>query len=148
MNPAVPSELVTSMIASLDLSDFEDVASGELVIVHPKTKAPTSSRVLLAGMEHPERKKIDMARTRRVRSEFAASGKMPVTDPLEEYQEQTDYLVSCTMGWNLTFDGQDLAFSSEAARKLYIDPKRQWFRAQVSAGLQKTELFIAASAKT
>lgn len=147
MNPAVPSELLAGMIAGLDLGDYEDVHTGELVIVHPKTKAPTTSKVILAGPEHPERKRIDMARTRRMRAELAATGKIPVTDPIEEYTDATDHLVAMTLGWTLTINGQALPFSADAARALYTDPKRQWFRNQVLAGLQKTELFITAPSK-
>lgn len=147
MTNAAPSELLSDMIASLDLADFEDVQQGDLVIVHPKTKAPTPNTVTLAGPEHPARKRQDMARTRKMRTEFAATGKMPVTDPVEEYEEQTDYLVNATIGWNLTFNGQAFPFSADNARQLYTDPKRQWFRQQVLAGLQKSELFINSSAK-
>lgn len=148
MNTAQPSDLLSGMIAALDIGDFEDVPTGELVVLHPKTKAPTTSKIVLAGPEHGDRKKIDMARTRRLRTEFAATGKMPVTDPIEEYQEQTDYLVGATLGWDITLNGETLQFSAEAARTLYTDPKRQWLRNQALAGLQKTELFIGSSAKS
>lgn len=147
MNTAAASNLLSDMIASLDLADFEDVQEGVLTILHPKTKAPTGNTVQLAGMEHPARKRIDMARTRKMRTEFAATGKMPVTDPVEEYEEQTDYLVSATLGWSLIFNGEALVFTADNARQIYTDPKRQWFRQQVMAGLQKTELFIGSSAK-
>lgn len=145
---AQPSELLTGMIATLDIGDFEDVPSGTLVILHPKTQAPTPNKLFLAGPEHADRKKIDMARTRKIRSEFAATGKMPVTDPIEEYEEQTDYLVTSTTGWELTLNGQPMEFSQAAARTLYTDPKRQWLRRQALVGLQKTEIFISASAKS
>lgn len=137
------------MLATLDLADFEDVTTGELVILHPQTKAPTTSRVILAGPEHPARKQIEMQRTRRMRAEFAATGKMPVTDPVDEYDEQTEHLVTLTIGWtDMHLGREDLQYSPQAARAIYTDPKRQWFRAQVNAGLQKTELFIASSAKS
>jgi hypothetical protein len=148
MSQAHPSELLNSMIASLDLSDYEDVHTGNVVIVHPKTKAPTTSYLTLAGPEHPARKQIDMQRTRKMRAEFAATGKMPMADPIEEYGDQTEYLVSTVLGWNLTIGGQPLEFSKQAARELFDDPKRQWLRAQALAGLQKTELFIGGSAKS
>jgi hypothetical protein len=135
------------LIENLDLDDFEDLSTAELVLVHPKTKAKTTSTITLASKEHPARKNIDLARTRRIRAEFNATGKMPTNDPVEDIEEQTDYLVAATVGWNLTQGGKPLAFSPAAARQLYTDPKKQWVRAQVLEAIYKTELFIAASAK-
>jgi hypothetical protein len=147
MNTAQPSALLDHLVSSLDLDDYEDMQTGELTLVNPKTLAPTTSKITLAGKEHPARKRIDMNRTRKLRASVASTGKLPNNDPIEDYDDETEYLVSVTLGWNLTKGGAPLQFSADAARQVYTDPKRQWLRQQALAGLQKTELFIASSAK-
>lgn len=147
MNTASPSPLLDQLIESLDLDDFEDVATATVPVPHPKTKAPTKSTITFASKEHPNRKNIDLARTRRLRAEFNATGKMPTSDPLEDQENETDYLVAATLEWNLTQGGKPLAHSREAARALYTDPKKQWLRSWALEQLGKQELFIKPSAK-
>jgi hypothetical protein len=147
MNTANPSALVSSLIASMDLDDYEDVATGTVVLLNPATQAPTTSTITLASREHQSRKQIDMARTRKLRNTFNQTGKMPVSDPVDDVADETDYLVASTLGWNLTQGGAPLLYSVDAARKLYADPKKQWLRTQVLAALNKSELFISSSAK-
>lgn len=142
-----PSNLVSNLIASLDLDDYEDIPTGTLVLLNPATQEPTTSHIILASPEHESRKRIDLARTRKLRSEYAQTGKMPRTDPVDDIDDENDYLVAATLGWSLTQGGAPVAFSADAARKLYTDPKKQWLRAQALAGLRKTELFIKDSAK-
>ena len=141
------SSLAFKLVNSLDLDDYEDIEAGKLVLVNPRTNEPTTSFIELASPEHQARKRIDLARTRKLRAEFSSTGKMPSTDPVDDIDEETDYLVASTLGWNLTVGGQPLQFSAAAARALYTDPKKQWVRAQALAGLRKTELFIKTSAK-
>lgn len=141
------SPLMEQLLENLDLNDFEDSSTTQLTLLHPQTKAPTKSTITLAGPEHPARKNLDLARTRKLRNEFNATGKMPTSDPLEDYERETDYLVAATLGWNLTQGGKELEFSPAAARTLYTDPKKQWLRAQVRESINKSELFIKASAK-
>jgi hypothetical protein len=141
------SNLAFKLINNLDLDDFEDIEAGRLVLANPKTNEPTTSYIELASPEHQARKRLDLARTRKLRSEYSQTGKMPSTDPVDDIEEETDYLVATTLGWNLTAGGAPVEFSAAAARKLYTDPKKQWVRAQALVGLRKTELFIKNSAK-
>lgn len=147
MTQATPSALVSGLISSLDIDDFDDVSTGTVVLLNPATQAPTTSTVTLASREHPARKQIDLARTRKLRNAFNQTGKMPVSDPVDDVADETDYLVASTLDWNITQGGALLPFSADAARKLYTDPKKQWLRAQVLAALNKSELFISSSAK-
>lgn len=126
------------------LDDFEDVLTAEVRIKNPKTGAPTPMVVTLAGPEHPDRKRIQFAKSRRLRAELSKTGKLPVTDPEEDESEETDMLVACTIGWT----GADPAFTKQAARAVYTDPKRRWLRDQVLAALNERELFTRASALT
>jgi hypothetical protein len=72
---------------------------------------------------------------------------MPSSDPLEDIEDETDYLVAATLSWNLTRGGVAIECTPANVRAIYTDPKRQWLRAQVRAGINKTELFIKDSAK-
>lgn len=146
-NTATPSNLLTKIIDNLDLDCFENVTSGVVTLKNPKTGEPTASTITLASPEHPARKKIDLDRTRRLRGDFAANGKLTQTDPLEDHDEETDYLVAATLDWNLIQGGQPIPCTAENARRIYTDPKRVWVRDQALAGVRKSELFIAASAK-
>ena len=142
-----PSNLLTKLVNSLDIDGFDDVSTGRLILVNPKTKEPTSTYVELASPEHESRKRIDLARTRRLRAEFAANGKLESTDPLDDIEDETDYLVASVVGWNVTRAGQPVECTAANVRALLTDPTKQWFRAQVRAGIHKTELFIVDSAK-
>lgn len=144
----LPSALVSELIGTLDIDDFEDVLTGVVNLVNPKTLAPTTSNITLASKDNMARKRIDMARTRKLRTAFNQSGKLPVSDPVDDIDDETDYLVAATLGWNLTQGGKPLDFSADAARRIYTDPKKQWVRTQVLAALNKSELFIANSVKT
>ena len=141
-----PSNLLYKLVDSLDIDAYEDIAVGKLTLTDPKTGAPTSSVIELASPEHESRKRIDLARTRRLRAEFAANGKLESTDPLDDIEDETDYLVASCLGWNVSVGGQLLECTPANVRAVLTDPKKQWLRAQVRAGIHKTELFIADSA--
>ncbi len=140
------SNLAFKLINNLDLDDYEDIEAGRLVLLNPKTNEPTTSYIDLASPEHQARKRIDLARTRKLRNEYSNTGKMPSSDPVDDIEEQTEYLVASALGWNLTAGGAPIEFSPAAARALFTNPKKQWLRAQALAGLHKTELFIKTSA--
>lgn len=144
---AQPSNLLTKLVESLNIDAFDDVPTGRLVLVNPRTKEPTSTYIELASPEHESRKRIDLARTRKLRAEFAATGKMPSSDPLEDQEDETDYLVASVLGWNIARGGQPVECTPATVRALLTDPTKQWLRGQVRAGINKTELFIADSAK-
>ena len=136
-----------NLINALDIDSFEDQDTGLLTLINTLTQEPTNATITLASKEHPSRKKIDLAKARKLRAAYVKNGKIPNTDPLEEIDEETDYLVSVTLGWNLVQGGKELAFTPESARTLYTDPKKQWIRAQVLDALNKNDLFIKSSVK-
>lgn len=130
-----------------DPDSRQDVETGTMQIRDPLTNAPTGATILLAGPEHPVRQKLTMDRTRRIRAQVQKTGKVSMSDPLDDRDDETDYLVAATLGWaGLARGGEPLEWSAAAARTLYTDPKRQWLRAQVRAALDEAELFISACA--
>ena len=147
MNTSQPCGLLTNLVSNLDIYEYDDVLTGKLFLVDPRTKEPTSTYIELASPEHESRKRIDLSRTRKLRAEYAATGKMPSSDPLEDIEDETDYLVASCLSWNVTRGGQPVEFSPANVRQLLTDPKKQWVRTQVRGGVHKTELFIADSAK-
>ena len=147
-NDNTAPKIAALAVDDLDLDQFEDQLSADIFLKSPATGAVTRSYITVIGPEHPARKKIQFDRARRQRAEFAKKGKLEVRDPLEDIEEQTDFMVTCTTGWNLTQGGLPVPFSPEAARSIYNDPKRQWLRAQVFKGLDDAERFISSSAKT
>lgn len=133
--------------AAFDLDDFEDLQTATVVLKNPVTGEPTSSTIEIVGPEHPTRQGIVMARARRIRAEFQKTGKVPVSDPVEDVEADTDLLVSSVTGWNLTQGGKPLEFSAAAARALFTDPRKQWVRVQVRKALDEAERFIRNSSK-
>ena len=146
MHP-IPSDLITGLIAHLVLHAFSSTQQGVLVLVTPATLARTTSTITLASAENPVRKKLEHAKQRKYRADVQKLGKVQFSDPAEEIDEQTDYLVASTLGWNLKQAGKPLEFSPAAARALYTDPKRDWVRKQVGEALNQNQLFIKDSAK-
>lgn len=131
---------------TFDLDAFEDVSAGEYTVKHPETNQPTPIVMMLAGPEHPNRKKIAFAHQRRLRKVLQQTGKLQLADPEEEEAEEVDMLVACTLNWRgISVSGKELAFSAEAARQLYNDPKRRWLRDQIKAAINEREHFIKRS---
>lgn len=128
---------------SLDLADFEDIQVGKYFVKNPQTLKKTEFFVLLAGPEHPIRKKQEHSRLRKLRQEAAKTGRVQFDDPADEDRENTLKLVDCILGWgNANFGGQVLEYSKDAAHKLMFDPKKRWLRNQLIEGLDATDLFI------
>lgn len=127
-----------------DPTAFEDTPTGKLVIKNPLTGAPTGMVITLAGPEHPDRKKRLFNRQRRLRAALAKTGKMPVTDPVDDAAEELDDLVAATLGW----EGAVVPYSADVARTWYSDPKRRWLCDQVKTALEERELFTRSSAQS
>ena len=142
------TSLAAAVAEALDLDAYEDVQTASLVLKNPVTGAPTAATISIIGPEHPARKKIHFDRARRYRQELQRNGKISATDPLEDIDNDTDYLVTCTTGWTgIVRAGVTVPYSPENARSLFVDPKLQWVRAQVKKAMDETERFISSSAK-
>lgn len=132
--------------AGLDLDQVETLQTAVLHIVHPVTAKPTGATVIVAGPEHPDRKRLVHLAMRQHREEFERTGKIGM--PPDEHEAQTlGLVIGCTLGWSgMSQGGQPLEFSADACKALFNDPRRAWLRDQVKAGLDQKDLFIGSSA--
>ncbi len=133
---------------SIDLASITTLKSAEVEIVHPATAVGLGVMFLLAGPEHEVRKRAGVEAARRMRDRILADDLDVVTTDAQE----TEVLVASTLGWRrkddggpVTFGGEPLPFSAEAARKLYTDPERHWLRMQVRNALERRAVFIGGS---
>lgn len=129
------------------LDDYEDIASTTMNIQHPVTGKPTDMEIIIAGPEHPARKRLVQARQRVMRQELEKSGKIKLNDPTEDDQDELELLIACTLGFNnLRTRGGAIEFNPENVIALYTDPTKNWIKKQVREKLDQTELFIRRSA--
>jgi hypothetical protein len=133
---------------TLDLDSIEDVQTASLEVKHPTTGAPTGAVIELAGPQHPTHQKFRIELQRKIQRDMRRNGRTALADPQDAFDTDTDWLVLCTLGWSgITQGGQQLPFSTAAARAIYADPKKQWLRMQVRAALNEADRFISNSAK-
>lgn len=125
-----------------DLAAFEDVLSSELTIRDPLTGAPTPLVITIAGPEHPDRKRDEFARSRRMRAELMKTGKVQLEDPEEEEADATERIARYILGWK----GLRTPYTPAAALALVSDPKRRWLREQIRVALEERDRFIQRSA--
>lgn len=113
-------------------------------VLHPVTGSAVGATVTLAGPEHPQRKAFEFAAAREARRMFQKKNRVTLTDPEDDVESNTDKLVACTLGWEGFADDDEkpIAFSAEAARKLYADPDLAWLRMQLIDALHSLEGFI------
>jgi hypothetical protein len=130
----------------MDLSRITEQDTATLELLDPKEKTPLGVAFTLAGPEHAKRRALTLTYQRMMRKQFSRAGRAQLQDPTEDREQETDLLVTCTLGWT-TFDleGKPYAFSDANARALYENPKFAWLRRQVKAALEDFELFIASS---
>lgn len=128
---------------TFDIDAFEDVSTGEYVVRHPDTDRATSLILVLAGPEHPSRKKKQFQRIRKLRASAAKTGKVQLDDPADEEDDVTREIANYILGWRgLVRGGFTVPYSQEEALKLMLDKKRRWLRDQVKVALDERELFI------
>jgi hypothetical protein len=133
-------------VGVFDVGDYEDQPAGEVVIKNPMTGEPTSLVVLLAGPEHPIRKRTMFERQRQMRRQFQKTGKLQLGDPVEDEEVETAMLADFTLGWRgFVLAGGDYAFSRANALAVYANPKMRWLRDQVKTALDERESFIKRS---
>ena len=130
-----------------DITSIKDALSAPIDIKHPITGAALGPSITLAGPEHPTRKAIDFAKSRKLRASIQKTGKLELSDPADDEQDAIEKLAACTLGWSgFTEGGAPLEFSAAAALKLYSTDGMGWLRAQLLAAMEERERFISACA--
>jgi hypothetical protein len=137
------AEAVVQAAIGYDFDTEETVDSFDLVV---KTAAGDTTGLIIqmASPAHPQREAWEMAYKDRKRAALARSrGNLKgLGSAREEYDDETERLVACTLGWS----GSKLPYSKAQARTIYCDPKRLHIRTQVRAALDDAESFTRRSA--
>ncbi len=130
----------------MDLNGIIEAETGSYQLKHPVDGAPLDVTFTLAGPEHPTRQKLALQMSRDMRRRVQKAGKLVLEDPEDELEQETDFLVSCTLGWkNLEIGGKPVEFSPGEARTLYTSPKFAWVRRQIRKALDDAEVFTVSS---
>jgi hypothetical protein len=131
-----------------ELNSIRTALVATVALHHPVTGEPIGATVDLAGPEHPQRKAIQMAAERRARADKARGQHSHDDDPDERKAEAARTLAGYTLGWSgITEDGQPLAFSPEAALRLYSNPALAWLVDQIVEAFTNRANFIESSGK-
>ena len=135
-------------MAGFNLKSIKQVFSAEVQIKDPNGE-PLGVTFELAGPEHPDRKRITFAQTRKYMKAYAKKGRQDITEPEDLEAEKKENLAAFTLGWKGLLDehGKEIPFSKSAALEMYQDPEMAWLVDQLDTALGDKELFIKRSAK-
>ncbi len=131
-----------------NLRSIKLAESATVEIKDPADGAPLGVTFELAGPEHPERKRISFAQSRKALKRYEKTGRIEMPDPEEAEATKREHLAAYTLGWKGYVDdaGTAVEFSKAAALELYRDPEMGWLVEQLEAALGERELFIRRSA--
>lgn len=133
---------------TMNLRSITLAASATVPILDPVDGTLTGVTFEIAGPEHPERKRIAFAQSRKALKRYEKTGRIEMPDPEEAEALKHENLSAYTLGWSgyVDDDGKPVPFSKEAARALYADPAMGWIVEQLEAALGDRERFIRRSA--
>lgn len=147
-----------------DLGDMSAADVGNLTVVHPKTGAPTTWIIELAGPGHPVSIAVSAEATREnVRREreqarelslaLARGRKAKLPDIEVDTEGDRDRTLARVarkiLGWTpVAMNGADFPFTPANVQMLLKDPRYSWAATQIFDFLAEDENFIAGSVKT
>jgi hypothetical protein len=136
--------VAAAAVAAFNIDDYEDISSAHYAVKHPITGEATPFVVVLAGPEHPLRKKKVLDKIRQNRKDYLNKGQVKFTDPADEDADLTDLVGRCILGWSGCVDasGQEIIYTQNAAITLVTNPKKRWLRDQLKEALDQADLFI------
>jgi hypothetical protein len=137
----------------------------DLELVHPKTGEGLRSFLILAGPDHPTRRRLELEIDQRIRSELNKSGRVEVKSLERVEKDDIEFATACTLGWYTLEEGDagdgtppvarrvdmiDVGngpepFSVGRAKEIYQDRKLSWVFAQVREGIKNVERFFVDS---
>lgn len=134
-------------MTGFNLKSIKQVFSAKVQIKDPNGE-PLGVMFELAGPEHPDRKRISFAQSRKVMKSYAKTGRAEMPEPEDAEAQKKENLASFTLGWTGLLDekGTEIPFTKQAALDLYQDPEMAWLVDQLDAALGDKELFIKRSA--
>ena len=132
-----------------NLKSIRQVASAKIQVKDPATGDPTGVIFEMAGPEHPDRKRITFAQSRKFLRSYAKTGRAEMPEPEDAESQKKENLAAFTLGWTGLIDdaGAPVVFSKAAALGLYNNPEMGWLVDQLDSALGEKELFITRSAK-
>ena len=132
-----------------NLKSIRQVASAKIQVNDPATGDPTGVIFEMAGPEHPDRKRITFAQSRKFLRSYAKTGRAEMPEPEDAESQKKENLAAFTLGWTGLIDdaGAPVVFSKAAALELYNNPEMGWLVDQLDSALGEKELFITRSAK-
>jgi hypothetical protein len=132
-----------------NLKSIRQVASAKIEVKDPATGDPTGVIFEMAGPEHPDRKRITFAQSRKFLRSYAKTGRAEMPEPEDAESQKKENLAAFTLGWTGLIDdaGAPVVFSKAAALELYNNPEMGWLVDQLDSALGEKELFITRSAK-
>ena len=132
-----------------NLKSIRQVASAKIQVKDPATGDPTGVILEMAGPEHPDRKRITFAQSRKFLRSYAKTGRAEMPEPEDAESQKKENLAAFTLGWTGLIDdaGAPVVFSKAAALELYNNPEMGWLVDQLDSALGEKELFITRSAK-
>ena len=135
-------------MSGFNLKSIKQVFSAEVKIKDPNGE-PTGVVFEMAGPEHPDRKRITFAQSRKLTKSFQKTGRVEMPEPEDAEAAKKENLAAYTLGWSGLVDDHDrpVAFSKQAALEMYNDPEMAWLVDQLETALGDKELFITRSAK-
>lgn len=135
-------------MTGFNLKSIKQVFSAEVQIKDPNGE-PLGVTFELAGPEHPDRKRITFAQSRKFMKAYAKTGRAEMPEPEDAEAQKKENLASFTLGWKglVGDDGKAIPFSKQAALDMYRDPEMAWLVDQLDNALGDKELFITRSAK-
>lgn len=122
--------------------DSEEVVDRADVQIKDSSGAATGLVITVASPVHAERRRFEFQAMNRKRAAIQKSSRFITSSAEEDFESETERLAVCTLAWT----SKSVAYSREAARALYADPRRVHIRAQVKAAVDDLELFTRACA--
>lgn len=136
-------------MSGFNLKSIRQVASAKIQVKDPATGDPTGVIFEMAGPEHPDRKRITFAQSRKFLRAYSKTGRAEMPEPEDAESQKKENLAAFTLGWTGIIDnaGAPVVFSKQAALEMYNDPEMAWLVDQLDSALGEKELFITRLAK-
>lgn len=136
-------------MSGFNLKSIRQVAAAKIQVKDPATGDPTGVIFEMAGPEHPDRKRITFAQSRKFLRSYAKTGRAEMPEPEDAESQKKENLAAFTLGWSGLVDdsGKPVVFSKQAALEMYNDPEMAWLVDQLDTALGEKELFITRLAR-